>query len=108
MIEAENKFGVKILRWLDLDLKNDIDSTLALMSRLDAVVTVGTAVSMMAASIGVKVILMEQKNWSQLGTDYYPWFPNILVINPPKGGIVAECLFNASKIIAADFDRQLR
>ena len=99
LIEAENKFGVRIIRWSDLDLKNDIDSTLALMSQLDTVVTVGTAVSMMAASIGVSVILMEQRNWAQLGTDFYPWFPNVVIINPPKDGIVAECIAVAANAI---------
>ena len=100
LVEAEDKFGVKILRWSELDLKNDFESTFALMSRLDTVVTVGTAVSMMAASIGVSVILMEQRNWGQLGTDRYPWFENVEVILPPKGGIVAECLTTAANIIS--------
>lgn len=100
LIDAEEKFNVRILRWPDLDLKNDIDSTLALISRLDVVVTVGTAVSPMAAAVGVQVLLMGSKGWPNLGTEYYPWFPNIQCFFRPNGGITANCLFEASKHIA--------
>ena len=97
LLEAENKFGIRILRWPDIDLKNDFDSTLALISRLDVVVTVGTAVSPMAAAVGMQVLLMGQRGWPNLGTEYYPWFTNIQCIFPPSGGITANCLFEASK-----------
>ncbi len=100
LIDAEEKFNVRILRWPDLDLKNDIDSTLALITRLDVVVTVATAVSPMAAAVGVKVILMGPMGWPNLGTEYYPWFPNIQCIFPPNGGITANCLYEASQHIA--------
>jgi hypothetical protein len=97
LLEAEKKFGIHILRWPDLDLKNNFDSTLALISRLDVVVTVGTAVSSMAAAVGVRVLLMSSQGWPNLGTEYYPWFPNVQCVFPPKGGIVAECLSEAAE-----------
>lgn len=100
LVEAENKFGIRILRWPDLDLKNNFDSTLALISRLDVVVSVGTAVSPMAAAVGVRVLLMGGKGWPNLGSDYYPWFPNIQCIFPLQGGIVAECLSEAADHLA--------
>ena len=101
LLEAEKKFGVHIIRWADLDLKNNFDSTLALISRLDVVVTVGTAVSPMAAAVGVRVLLMSAKGWPNLGTEYYPWFPNIQCIFPPTGGIVAECLSEAAELLVS-------
>jgi tetratricopeptide (TPR) repeat protein len=51
LLRIESMCGINIIRWEELDLKNDIDSVIALISRLDLVITVGTAVSSMAASI---------------------------------------------------------
>ena len=102
LINAEAKFGINFLRWPDLDLMNDIDSTLALMSRLDMVVTIDSAVAPMAAAIGQRVIQMGHKGWPNLGTEYYPWFANIQCIFPQPGGIVAECLAEVSNQISID------
>jgi Flp pilus assembly protein TadD len=100
LIDAEEKFSTHIIRWMDLDLKNDIDSTLALMSRLDLVITVGTSVSSMAATIeGLKVFQMGRKGWPNFGTDYDPAFPNIRCVFPPEGGIVADCIAEVAKIL---------
>jgi ADP-heptose:LPS heptosyltransferase len=101
IIEAEDFFNLKIVRFADLDLKNDFESTLALISRLDLVITVGTAVSQQAAAIGIPVVLMMQRDWSNFGTDYYPFYENVVSLFPPKGGIVAECLVDAEKILKA-------
>lgn len=90
---VEEKFDINILRWADLNLKDDIDETLSLISRLDFVITVGNAVCTMAASIGVKVLLIyPRKAWDQFGTSYYPFFPNIEVFSPLKSDIQAEAL----------------
>jgi Flp pilus assembly protein TadD len=101
IIEVENFFNLKIVRFEDLDLKNDFESTLALISRLDLVITVGTAVSQQAAAIGSPVVLMMQRDWSNFGTDYYPFYENVVTLFPPNGGTVAECLGDAAKILKA-------
>lgn len=90
---VEEKFNINILRWTDLDLKDDIDSTLSLISRLDLVVTVGNAVFSMAASVGVKVLLLlPRKTYNQFGTSRFPFFPNIEVFSPLESNIQAEAL----------------
>ncbi len=99
IVEFENKNGLEIIRWNDLDLKNDFESTFALMSRLDIVITVGTAVSQMSAAIGLPVILMQPYTWASLGTDYYPFFENIIPIFPNKGEDVTACLDPAHKLL---------
>ena len=94
LLRVEEISGVNIIRWNELDLKNDIDSVLALMSRLDLIITVGTAVSSMAASLGIRVLLMGVKGWPNLGTNYQPFFPTIECFFPPKDNIVSECIPN--------------
>jgi tetratricopeptide (TPR) repeat protein len=54
LLSIEESLDINIIRWDDLDLKNDLDSVLALISRLDLVITVGTAVSCLAGIIGKK------------------------------------------------------
>jgi tetratricopeptide (TPR) repeat protein len=90
--EAESLFDVKIIRWQELDLKNDFDSTSALMANLDLVVTVGTAVNPLAASIGIPVYLMAGKGWPNLGTDFYPWFSNVTCFFPRTTGGITSCI----------------
>lgn len=77
-LEAENEFGIKIIRWPDLNLKDDLDDVFALMSELDYVVTVATAVHHMAAATGCETLLITPKGaWNRFNLDYDPWFPNL-------------------------------
>ena len=99
LVEAEVLFGIKIMRWPDLDLKNDFESTMALMSNLDLVITVGTAVNPMAASIGIPVYLMAGKGWPNLGTDFYPWFENVTCFFPELIGNVNSCIPDVAKAL---------
>jgi tetratricopeptide (TPR) repeat protein len=101
LLQAEEKFSIQIIRWEDLDLKNDFDSTMALISRLDYVITVGTAVHSMAASVGIQVILMQPYGWTNFGTNNYPFFDNVHCLFPPKGGYTAHCIADAAKIIGS-------
>ena len=97
--EAESLFDIKVIRWLELDLKNDFDSTSALMANLDLVVTVGTAVNPLAASLGVPVYLMSGKGWPNLGTDFYPWFKNVKCFFPKTHGDVSSCIPEVAEAI---------
>lgn len=78
ILEAENIFNIRILRWSDIDLKNDIESVLALCAQLDIVCTVGTAVSSIAGASGTPTLLLVKKSWILLGQQLkYPWYPNV-------------------------------
>jgi hypothetical protein len=90
---AEAKYGIKIIRWTDVDLKNDLDSVFALMSNLDAFVSVATAVVPFAGAVGLGGVIMLLDDWVTLGShDRYPWFPNIRPIVLPKSSYVAHAL----------------
>lgn len=83
IVAAEQAFGVSILRWEDLNLQKDLDNVFALMSCLDEVITVATSTNTMAAAVGAKVRLMSTgKGWPFLGTNRYPFFPNVQVYIP--------------------------
>ena len=92
LIKIENLCGVEIIRWKELDLKNDINSVISLISRLDVVITVDTAVAPIAASIGQKVLQIGKKSWTNFGTDYYPFFSSIECFSPVQNQLISDCI----------------
>ena len=78
ILDAEKKFGVKILRWSDTNLRDDLERFIALASNLDAVVSVSSAPAPLAGAAGIKTfILSDSYSWIFLGEKTkYPWFPN--------------------------------
>lgn len=76
--EVEQLLNIKILRWKDINLKDDLETVLALTSQLDCVVSIGSAVSVIAASAGVNTLVLLQRSWVLLGnSENYPWYPNV-------------------------------
>ena len=78
---AEARYGIQFIR-PTIDLKNDLDDLAALIRGLDCVVTAGTAVSMMSGAVGTQTIEFGLSGkWTKLGTDHFPWFPNLEIID---------------------------
>lgn len=76
--EAEFLFGCKILRWDEIDLRNDLEAVLAICSQMDYIVSVGTALAEIAAASGAPTLLLLVKSWILLGQEgYYPWSSNV-------------------------------
>lgn len=71
IVEAERRFGIKIHRWADIDLKNDMEAAFALTTQMDLVMSTSTSPSRIAEAVGREVWLMSAGG-SQLNT-------------PPKG-----------------------
>jgi len=103
IIEMELITGRRIHRWSDLDLKNDFEHTMALISNLDLVITVGTAVNPMAGSLGIDTLLIGFKGWPNLGTDFYPWFHNTKCLFPNDIENVSTCLNEVERLLAHSF-----
>jgi tetratricopeptide (TPR) repeat protein len=94
LLEAEREWGIRIHRWPDLNLQNDLDGVFALMKCLDTVVTVQTSVNTMAGVVGlpVKTITPYLGGWPNFGTERYPFFPNTKVYFSDKGQQVIQTL----------------
>ncbi len=91
LVDIEAELGIQILRWPDLDLKNDLENVLGLIKNLDAVVTVGTAVSSLAGSCDVPTYLLAKPGWMMLGqTERYPWYACVIPLLSSKGEHIAE------------------
>jgi tetratricopeptide (TPR) repeat protein len=58
LAEAEQRFGIRIHRWPDLDLLNDFDSVAALMAALDLVLAPNTTTLELAGTVGARAWYM--------------------------------------------------
>jgi len=79
LLEAEQKFGIRILRWNDTDLKNDLERVIALMNNLDAVVSVNSAPFALGGASGVNTLLLTAEGlWTMIGQrDKFPWYKSV-------------------------------
>jgi hypothetical protein len=89
---VRERYGVEIIKLSGIDLKNNFIDVAALMSCLDVIVSVGTAVVPLAGAVGVPThLLTEEDTWTLLGADY-PWFESVNPITVPFGHSMSEAL----------------
>lgn len=82
---VKERFGVEVIKMPGIDLKNNFIDVAALISCLDAVVSVGTAVVPLAGGVGAKTYLLtHETSWVLLGHDY-PWFESVIPVTVPEG-----------------------
>ncbi len=98
---AEQRFGVTIHRWPDLDLKDDFEGVAALAANLDLVVSVAVSAGELAGALGVPVWRVGGADWTQLGSAARPWFPAMRLFQPPPGGTLGDALARAAADLAA-------
>lgn len=71
----------------DLDQRQDLDRTLAMLSCLDAVVSAPTAVASLSGAMGVPTYkVLHYRSWTSLGADREPFMPAVLCVTPPNAG----------------------
>jgi Flp pilus assembly protein TadD len=86
---AEEKFGVPITVFDELDLRNQIDDSAALMTALDLVIASPTAVLQTAGAVGVESFGINAYGggWALLGRkDFSPWHPRTRQFNQETAG----------------------
>ncbi|MBY6265790.1 tetratricopeptide repeat protein, partial [Azospirillum sp. 412522] len=90
---ALDAFGRAPHVFADLDLRNDLDGTAALMSALDLVIAPATSTGELAGALGVPVWRLGRAgDWTALGTGVRPWFPSMRVFRTGPGQRVADLL----------------
>ncbi|MBU6225773.1 MAG: hypothetical protein KGP13_13200 [Burkholderiales bacterium] len=98
--EIEKEFGIEILRWKDTNLQNDLDALAALISQLDVVCSVGTAVAQMSGAVGTPTLLCANTyGWTSFGTKHYPFFPDVHLLVDDVNGDMQVAAGQASSIV---------
>ncbi|WP_369059210.1 tetratricopeptide repeat protein [Caulobacter sp. 73W] len=73
---AKQVLGVEIFQPPEIDLKEDLDDVAALVSALDVVLGSTNATMQLAGAVGTPIwMIASATTWTQLGADYYPWYP---------------------------------
>ncbi|CAO3440014.1 tetratricopeptide repeat protein [Azospirillum endophyticum] len=103
-VEAE--LGLRIHRWTDTDLKNDLEGVAALIAGLDLVVTVASSVGEMAGALGVPVWRFGPSgDWTALGSGVRPWFPSMRLWSAMPGeslpGVLARMATELRRLVPA-------
>jgi tetratricopeptide (TPR) repeat protein len=82
--DARQYLGVDIWRPPGIDLKDDLDDVAALTCALDLSIGPANATTNLAAACGAPVWLISTPGaWPRLGSDRYPWYPQVRVFIPP-------------------------
>jgi Flp pilus assembly protein TadD len=104
LVAAEKKFSIKILRWDDLDLKNDFDSTFSLIKNLDAIVSVSSTPFGMGGAVGIPTVVMSRLDWCNPEMDgKYPWLDSVIPIYAAEGQYIDSCLEKVPEILEEIF-----
>ncbi len=86
LADVDNRLGVHVEDFVDLDLMNDMDGTAALISALDLVIAPANTVANLAGALGARLWLLDlDSTWSSLGTEASPWFPGASVYRRTSG-----------------------
>ena len=92
LIQAEALFNIKIHRWSDVDLKNDLDDVISIIDNLDLVIAPSTATAWLAAGIGKPTLVFQQKEWINFGQENFPYNKNVKSFFPKYKEKMAETL----------------
>jgi Flp pilus assembly protein TadD len=99
--ELENRSGRKILVPDELDQKNELDRTAAMLSSLDVLVSAPTAVSWLGAGAGVPTLkMLYDTSWTGFGQAYEPFAPSCTLVMPKQRGDWTDGFAQAKAFIA--------
>lgn len=101
---ARERFGVEIWSPPGIDLKQDLDDVAALSCALDLVIGFSNATFNLAAAAGAPAWLISAKGaWTPLGTDRYPWYPQVRLYQPSMPAEWKPVLEKIGRDLAREF-----
>ena len=87
LAQAREQMGAEIWTPPGVDLKQDLDEVAALCCAMDLVVGFSNATFNIAAACGAPAWLISTPGaWPRLGSDHYPWYPQVKVHAPVTFG----------------------
>ncbi|MGH6965840.1 MAG: tetratricopeptide repeat protein [Phenylobacterium sp.] len=99
---VKENWGVDIWSPPGIDLRQDLDDVAALSSAMDLVVGFSNATLNIAAACGAPTWLIASRGtWTGLGTDAYPWYPQVRVFFPAGPGDWGPAMQAVSEAMSA-------
>ena len=87
VLAIEKELGISILRWSDVNLKDELEAVLGILHHLDYVVSTSTAVVPLAGAMGKPTLFLGHPSWILLGeTKSYPWHASVtpVLVSPSQ------------------------
>ncbi|MDP1619047.1 MAG: tetratricopeptide repeat protein [Phenylobacterium sp.] len=107
--QARRDMGVEIWTPPGIDLKQDLDDIAALTCALDLVIGFPNATVNLAGACGASAWVASAPGaWPRLGSDHYPWYPQMRVFTAPALGDWAPMLGQMAQALAEPGGPQLR
>ena len=102
--EARDTFGIEIWNPPGIDLKDDLDEVAALTCALDLSIGPANATTNIAAACGAPVwLIIPPGAWPLVGTDYYPWYPQVRVFMTPGFNRWAPAMTGVAEALSKAF-----
>ncbi len=104
LAQARRDFGVEIWSPPGIDLKQDLDDVAALTCALDLTIGFANASLNLAGACSAPAWLVSpQCAWPKLGTERYPWYPQVRVFTPSSFGDWEPIMQSVSLALAESF-----
>ena len=104
-IALEAAHGLRIHRFDDLDMRDDLDRTAGLVGALDLVISAPTAVAELAGAVGTPCWRVAVgADWSMLGCDRYPWFPSVRQFKLTRGEDFTDQITSLAKQVKSELN----
>ena len=101
---ARERYGVEILHPPGIDLMQDLEGVTALSGALDLVIGFSNTSFNLAAAAGAPAWLIAARGaWTALGTDGYPWYPQVRLYQPTAFADWAPVLGRVAADLAREF-----
>lgn len=106
---ARREMGVEIWTPPGIDLKQDLDDIAALTCALDLVIGFPNATLNLAGACGASAWVASNPGaWPRLGSDYYPWYPQMRVFRADHLGDWSTPLAEIAEVLARPHGPELR
>ena len=103
LTQAREMLNLDIRQPRGIDLKEDLDDVAALCGAVDLILGPANATTNIAAACGAPVwLLSTPAAWPRLGTDQYPWYPQVRVFSPPAFNEWAPVMNELAQALAAE------
>lgn len=104
LAEMRDNLGVDIWTPPGIDLKDDLDEVAALTCALHLTLGPANATTNIAAACGASVWLVSTPGaWPRLGTDRYPWYPQVRTFVPPAYNRWAPAMTELTQALSTAF-----
>lgn len=101
---AQDRHGLKVAYWNDIDLHNDFDEAAAYVAALDAAIAPITFMAQLAGGVGTKTYVpMSGRSWGCCGfPDRIPFYSNVRAVRRRPGSSWVPAMHQIAHQIAAD------